>query len=164
MFLANVLKTIGSEHLQVPYEAGFDCFDTRSTSTKGNTIENYAKTSTNSSYSGLTGSFEFDAFVRKRSNVAVEILNLDDKGLKKIGSFQLIPTNQTMRLIFLPKPKEEQSEEIEDQNFKVVISLVCVYSTIPMSFSKRQRNTNILFGFLFQLVFFLSRLIHMLCW
>lgn len=156
MFLANVLKIIGFETLQIPYEGGIDCFDTRSTPRKGTTIENYVKASTNSSYSGLTGPFEFTG--SKRSNVAVDILNLDDNGLKKVGTFQLIPTNQTMRLIFLPKPKEEESEDIKDQLFRVVISLVCVaYSKISIilktSFSKHPTRHQHSLGFCLNLYF-----------
>lgn len=77
-----------------------------------------------SNYTGLTGAFEFDS-AGKRSNVAIDIMSLnDDKGLQKVGSFQLLPKDQDKRVTFLPKPAGAASEEIEDQTFKVVISLV----------------------------------------
>lgn len=127
MLLAWRLKSIGPEFLEIQYDQGIDCFDTQSNYKKGNTIENFIKAvAGGSNYTGLTGAFEFDSY-GKRSNVAIDILNLDDeKGLKKSGSFQLSPANQTMRLTFLEKPKEEASDAIEAQTFNVVISLVCV--------------------------------------
>lgn len=53
-----------------------------------------------------------------------------EKGLYKVGYFQMMPKNQTNRLMYLPKPIGAKSEEIDDQLFTVVISLVCVY-TVP---------------------------------
>lgn len=134
MLLAQILRDLGSESLAVPYEQQIDCFNTQLQSNykKGETIVNYIKAKYNSNFTGLSGLLEFDTEKGKRTNVAIDILNLDDeKGLKKTGLFQLVPTNNTMRLTFIPKPKEEASDAIEDQTFNVVISLVCVvYSTI----------------------------------
>lgn len=43
MILAEALKQIGFDHLQVEYEQGINCFDTKSSWSKGLTITNYMK-------------------------------------------------------------------------------------------------------------------------
>lgn len=43
MILAEALKQIGFEHLQVRYDQRIDCFDAKSTWSKGYTITNYMK-------------------------------------------------------------------------------------------------------------------------
>lgn len=48
----------------------------------------------------------------------------DDNGLNKVGDYQLIPKSQSERLRFLPKDLKLQSDEIEDQFFRVVVAKV----------------------------------------
>lgn len=44
MTLAETIKQLGSEHLQIRYEQETDCFDPQSTWDKGTTIINFMKT------------------------------------------------------------------------------------------------------------------------
>lgn len=89
-----------------------------------------------SNYSGLTGLVEFDT-KGMRSNIAIDVMYLDQKGLNKIGNFK---PNTIERLSFLTLTEEiDESEDrpINEMTFNVIISVVSLMiSYLEFSFPK----------------------------
>lgn len=143
MILAEALKQIGFDHLKIEYDRGIKCFDAKSIWSKGYTITNFMRSvswifsdnmiecnghglffvRSQSNYTGLTGLVEFDT-QGLRSNVEIDVLKLDSKGLTQIGSFK--PTN-TEILTFLPIIEEQIDTDdlpLSATKFNVIISEV----------------------------------------
>lgn len=73
---------------------------------------------------GLTGMVKFDTR-GYRSEFAIDILNLDEDGLKKIGIW-----NSTQGFKWIPKPVIAEADtelSLHNQTFRVLISLVYNY-------------------------------------
>ncbi|XP_031634004.1 glutamate receptor ionotropic, kainate 3-like isoform X2 [Contarinia nasturtii] len=130
MILAEALKQIGFEHLQMN-DNRIDCSDPESTWSKGSTITNYM-TSINYTKTTLTRSVVFDR-KRLRSDVEIDLMSLDGNGLNKIGIYNqnTANPNSTNQLVFLPKPVKatdpNEYRPIREMTFTVLVGLTDPY-------------------------------------
>lgn len=142
MILAEALKEIGVEHLQIDIDERINCFNLSSMWGKGSTIINFMKNVSlpppqentlnknsieifiNQAYtSGLTGPVEFDTN-GVRSNVGIDVMYLDAKGLNKLGTFK---PSTLPRLTFEPRIDDHVDNDdlpIEEKFFRVAIAMV----------------------------------------
>ncbi|XP_033217368.1 glutamate receptor ionotropic, kainate 2-like isoform X2 [Belonocnema kinseyi] len=100
----------------------------------GETLTNYIRTG---SMEGLTGIVKFDTR-GYRSEFAVDILNLGEDGLKKIGIW-----NSTRGFKWIPKPvilEADTELSLHNQTFRVLISLTKPYASVKDSLTKRVGN------------------------
>lgn len=125
MVFAKAIQQLGSDQvIPVPVM----CTDPDSVWNKGYTIINYLK---NVKYDGLSGKIEFDNN-GIWSNFTVDILELGENGLDKIGSWMQDIDNPTKRLKIKRNPIELFEKKIDDNSLrnktlKIITALVCYY-------------------------------------
>lgn len=127
MVFAMAIQQLGSDQV---IQAPVMCTEPDSVWNKGYTIINYLK---NVKYDGLSGKIEFDNN-GIWSNFTVDILELGENGLDKIGSWILDIGNPTERLEIKRKlnPVELLEKKIDDNSLrnktlKIITALVYYY-------------------------------------
>lgn len=125
MVFATAIQQLGSDQV-IP--APVMCTDPDSVWNKGYTIINYLK---NVKYDGLSGKIEFDNN-GIWSNFSVDILELGENRLDKIGSWMHDIDNPTQRLKIKRNPVELLEKKIDDNSLrnktlKIITALVCYY-------------------------------------